>query len=666
MKTSLICLLAIFSASSLTLADGVTCRSGDVLGSFETQGISRAVEVVGTTAFVLDSSNLHVVDISDPLAPSVIGSTAMSGVNIDMKRIDSTVYIANRNTGLVIVDVSVLNNPTIIGLLDNLGRTKFIDVVGTTAYLANDTSELHIIDVSTPSTPALLGTYTSTGTNREVAVVGSRAYLASTDIHIIDVSDPAQPVFLGLYDTVGTALDISVIDTTAFIAESFEGLSIVDMSDASSPSLISRYPTDGYISELSADGSTVYAIESTSGLSAIDVSDLTSPSFIGSISLPTSFDFLSVGNGLAALAGDFNGTMQLVDVSNLDIHAPVASLIPTFDMAINVATAGNYAYVTDRQTGLLVYDITTPLTPILISTTKIDGSAYDIAVQDSIAYVCGGTSGIHIFDISTPSAPFLIGHNDNSDFSEIVIEGQYLYALGLPKIGVFDVSDPTNPLLQDTHQVDGYTSEMIVRDSIIYLASGYTTLDIFDATDPKSIQRLHKVSINSYPEFTSGIALMDNTLFISTDSSRMRVFDVSTPASPSLLATYPLNFNTGEMAVDGTDLIMIASGLQVYDASNPLDLQWKGSQPLFGSKLTLGGSHAFVASGTRGFYVVDISDCDDCTADFTGDGTLDFFDVSAFLGAFAAQDPIADFNDDGAWNYFDVSAFLAAFSAGCP
>ncbi len=51
-------------------------------------------------------------------------------------------------------------------------------------------------------------------------------------------------------------------------------------------------------------------------------------------------------------------------------------------------------------------------------------------------------------------------------------------------------------------------------------------------------------------------------------------------------------------------------------------------------------------------------------ADITGDGVLNFFDISAFLTAFNAQDGIADFNNDGAFNFFDISAFLSAFSTG--
>jgi len=55
-----------------------------------------------------------------------------------------------------------------------------------------------------------------------------------------------------------------------------------------------------------------------------------------------------------------------------------------------------------------------------------------------------------------------------------------------------------------------------------------------------------------------------------------------------------------------------------------------------------------------------------CPADLTGDCTINFFDVSAFLTAFNNHDPIADFTGDGEYNFFDVSAFLGAFAAGCP
>lgn len=55
-----------------------------------------------------------------------------------------------------------------------------------------------------------------------------------------------------------------------------------------------------------------------------------------------------------------------------------------------------------------------------------------------------------------------------------------------------------------------------------------------------------------------------------------------------------------------------------------------------------------------------------CLADLNDDGILNFFDVSAFLTAYSAQDPAADLTGDGVYDFFDVSAFLSAFAAGCP
>lgn len=58
--------------------------------------------------------------------------------------------------------------------------------------------------------------------------------------------------------------------------------------------------------------------------------------------------------------------------------------------------------------------------------------------------------------------------------------------------------------------------------------------------------------------------------------------------------------------------------------------------------------------------------CGNCPADLTGDGLLNFFDISTFLTAYGQQSPVADFTGDGLLNFFDVSAFLLAFRAGCP
>lgn len=75
------------------------------------------------------------------------------------------------------------------------------------------------------------------------------------------------------------------------------------------------------------------------------------------------------------------------------------------------------------------------------------------------------------------------------------------------------------------------------------------------------------------------------------------------------------------------------------------------------------------------WYVDDIAlteefviDPPSCPADIAEPmGTLNFFDVSAFISLYNAQDPAADFAEPfGTFNFFDVSAFISAYNQGCP
>lgn len=101
--------------------------------------------------------------------------------------------------------------------------------------------------------------------------------------------------------------------------------------------------------------------------------------------------------------------------------------------------------------------------------------------------------------------------------------------------------------------------------------------------------------------------------------------------------------------VDGTVSVMSTLPL---DATTPL-MDDQGNQL---GTLTVSGTATIVASGSA----------PSCPADLTGDGVVDFFDVSAFLGAYSAMDPAADFDGNGVIDFFDVAVFISAFSAGCP
>lgn len=103
----------------------------------------------------------------------------------------------------------------------------------------------------------------------------------------------------------------------------------------------------------------------------------------------------------------------------------------------------------------------------------------------------------------------------------------------------------------------------------------------------------------------------------------------------------------------------IAGGAGVHQSAN-YSLVGSTGQPILASGV-MGGGYSLTSGFPQGG-----GGNPPCEADLTGDGELNFFDVSAFLGAFSAQLPEADFNGDGMYNFFDVSVFLGLYSAGCP
>lgn len=69
--------------------------------------------------------------------------------------------------------------------------------------------------------------------------------------------------------------------------------------------------------------------------------------------------------------------------------------------------------------------------------------------------------------------------------------------------------------------------------------------------------------------------------------------------------------------------------------------------------------------GTLAGFLVENYGDDHCPADFNNDGFFDFFDVQAYLQAFADGDLSADFTGDGTLDFFDVQEFLNVFSGHC-
>lgn len=175
--------------------------------------------------------------------------------------------------------------------------------------------------------------------------------------------------------------------------------------------------------------------------------------------------------------------------------------------------------------------------------------------------------------------------------------------------------------------------DIAVNQNTIAIADSQEGIKLLN--DDASVTRL----VTTGAEFTSAQGLA-----FDTRSDDLFVFDTE------LDAVYRVNTATGEATPVVTQLG--ASGTNWGGINIDDD----------------GTTQRLIISVTQADRVLVLSITPPCSpADLAGPfGEINFFDVSAFLSAFNAQDPAADFNNDGEINFFDVSGFLAAFNAGCP
>lgn len=156
-----------------------------------------------------------------------------------------------------------------------------------------------------------------------------------------------------------------------------------------------------------------------------------------------------------------------------------------------------------------------------------------------------------------------------------------------------------------------------------------------------------------------------------------------TDAGPSMLFGTSVDISNGVVVVGATGdavngfqsgsayLFDIETGLQIaklVPSDGHPDSRFGSSVAIENTTVIIGApeddNNGFVNNGSA--YVFSVPDYTNCQPDINTDGSLDFFDVSAFLSAFSNGNfNIADFNSDENLDFFDVSVFLQLFSKGC-
>ena len=284
------------------------------------------------------------------------------------------------------------------------------------------------------------------------------------------------------------------------------------------------------------------------------------------------------------------------------------AVIETGGSARSVAVAGNYAYVADESTGLVVFDISDPDQPAKLSVLAVGGMAQGVAVSGSHVYVANGL-GLVVVDVSNASAPVIVGtYIGTGTFGRVAVSGNFAYVAKAgwqQGLAVIDISNPTNPLLRGTRAVASVVYHVAVSGNYAYLADEQTGMVIMNISNPDNPTVVSTVDTSGYPH---AVAISGTYAYVADSSGGLATIDITGPGYAIADTQATPGFAYGVAISEGRAFVADQTvGLVLIDISNPLALSPAGeyAAPGAGNDVAVSGSHIYLAMRISGDEMAD-------------------------------------------------------------
>jgi len=316
-----------------------------------------------------------VVDVSDPINPSVVGDTSLPVYAQAVWVNDNFgyAYVANDYVGLTPVNINNPTSPIASASIYGADDSRDVFVQGDYAYVSNLRKGLKILDIVNPSSPFEVGEYDTAGISYDLEALWIRdsiAYLSvgwPLQFRTININNPSVPTFIGECILLNIGADMIVRDSLAYALGSGRILQIVKIADPSSPDTFPRYYLPDFTSAraICLQDTFAYVADGDSGLRILNISNPAAP-----------FE-----------AGHFL----------------------TSDAIYGVYVRDSLAYLAALGAGLRIVNISNPAAPQEVGSYLAPGWTRDVWIADTIAYVAA-SGCIEVLNIVNPATPFQVGY----------------------------------------------------------------------------------------------------------------------------------------------------------------------------------------------------------------------------------------------------------------
>jgi hypothetical protein len=262
----------------------------------------------------------------------------------------------------------------------------------------------------------------------------------------------------------------------------------------------------------------------------------------------------------------------------------------------------------DRVTKTYTYTITRPVyalkADVLSAINGNPGQSFDsigkIYVKGTTIFLSEINKGIHIIDNSDPAHPLQTAFLNIPGNEDMAIKDNTLYADMYTDMLAVDISNPRQVhitgMIPNLFPNEGYLNGYYV-DSNVVITSWITkdttvTVDTRTQTYPWNCPNCAiplafasnpaaNSSVSSTGTGTGGsmakMTLINNYLYVISESHSMGIINVSQSPSPSLTTTMPAGFDLETIFPFGNKLFLgSAEGVYIYDVSNPANPAQEG------------------------------------------------------------------------------------------
>lgn len=324
--------------------------------------------------------------------------------------------------------------------------------------------------------------------------------------------------------------------------------------------------------------------------------------------------YYGVGNKVQITS--FSNPASPLKVAAVELNNLVEDIVRT-------SISGNQHLVVVGGTELSLINVHNPTTPSAAVNAELPNGGFGegVATSGAFALVAAGGAGLQVFDISDPANPSFVIGVDSLEYCEgINISTPYAFLAAGSRTHIVDISDPANPVY--TGQIpatEGYHQDVNVISGHAYVCDFDNGIRVVDITNPAQPNEVMLVQLNSG---VADILFDGNFAYVANRASGLQILDITTPSAPTVGALFDTPGTLrkaafGAITINSTPTGHIfaadVSGIRAINVSTPATpvesgaLTVSAAAPGSAFSTFLDGNKAYVAYGSAGFRILDVS-----------------------------------------------------------